>query len=315
MSLLIVGSTGIVGRQILKEAIVKGYSVKCLVRDFRRSFFLKELGGDFFYGDLSIPYIIPLRLVGIKVVIDSSTLRISNNYTIETIDWIGKLALIEASKLCGIKKFIYFSLVDAFKFLEIPLLNLKVKVEKELKKSGLNYTIFECLGFFQGLLNEYAVPILKGQIVWLSDRAFNIRYLDAQDVSKAVIGVLNYPFSLWSLECYNRNVSLVGDKFWESREIVKLCERLSGKVAKTLYISSSILDFFSAFFGLFQFTWNISDRLKFSGFSNTFDLKDVTEVTPIQDYFTSEITWPYGSRIKLEIYLRDFFMRFLSSRK
>jgi uncharacterized protein YbjT (DUF2867 family) len=229
----------------VRQALDEGYQVKCLVRDFRRSAFLKDWGAELIYGDLSIPSTIPQALKGVKIVIDSATIRSTSAYTSETIDWRGKLALLEAAKLIGIKKFIYFSVLNASKNPSIPLMDLKLRIEEELEKSGLNYTIFQCSGFFQGLISQYALPVLENETIWLPGDSAPVAYLDTQDAAKAVVQTLNN-------EAYDsKKVSLIGEKFWTPKEIIQLCERLSGKTAKISYIPvlafSLLRNFFSPF--------------------------------------------------------------------
>ena len=142
MSVLIIGGTGTLGRQIVKQALEEGFKVKCLVRDFRRGAFLKDWGAELIYGDLSKPSTIPSALAGISIIIDAATIRSTNSYTAEAVDGRGKLALIEAAKVAKIKKYIFFSIFNAAENANIPVVDLKLKIEKHLAKSGLNKILF-----------------------------------------------------------------------------------------------------------------------------------------------------------------------------
>jgi len=274
MSLLIIGATGTLGRQIVRRAIDEGYQVKCFVRNLRKAYFLKEWGAELLYGDLSLPETIPMTLKDITAIIDASTARPSDPYGAEEVDLKGKIALLEAAKLIGIKKFVFFSVLNSKYHSSVPLVNLKLKLESYLIDSDLDYTIFYLSGFFQGLISQYAIPILEKQPIWTTSESSNVGYIDTQDVAKFALRSL-------SLEKTNRQCfPLVGNRSWSSNEIIELCERLSGK--------------------------NISDRLSFAevlvtGPNMTADMKKVYEIFSLD---SSEIS-------SLERYMQDYFGRIL----
>jgi len=299
MSLLVIGGTGTLGRQIVKQAINEGYQVKCFTRNLRRANFLKDWGAELVYGDLSLPETIPPALKGVSLVIDAATVRPTDDYNSETIDWKGKVALIEAAKVAKIKKFIFFSVLGASTNSSIPLIDLKLKVSNLLTNAPFACTIFQCSGFFQGIINQYAIPVLENKTIWLLGNSSPIAYLDTQD---AAISVVN---NLTDLEPGTKTSALIGKRFWTSEEIVALCERLSGKTAKVFYIPGILLSALSRFLRLFEFTWNISDRLQFSELNND-GLKAAQSIP--------EVTWT-TERLGLENYLQEYFGKIMKKLK
>ena len=292
MSLLIVGGTGTLGRQIVLQALTKGYPVRCLVRNFRKANFLKEWGAELIYGDLSLPETIPPCFQGITAVIDASTSRPSDLDLVKTIDWDGKLALIEAAKAANIQRFIFCSTQNLDQFSNIPLMKMKQGVEINLKKSQIPYTIFRLTGFYQGLIEQYAIPILENLPIWVTNENTCVSYIDTQDIAKFCLKALQLP------ETKNKIFSLGGPKGWVSSEIISLCEQLAGQSAKVNQIPLFLLKLFTKCLGFFEWGQNISDRLAFVEILNiendfsksTFDLYKTfkiksNEITQLDDYF------------------------------
>jgi uncharacterized protein YbjT (DUF2867 family) len=310
MTILVVGGTGTLGRQIVKYALAEGYRVKCLVRCFGRGAFLRGWGAELVAGDLSRPSTIPLNLKGIKIVIDAATIRVvTKKYRTEKIDWRGKLALLESAKMVKIKKFIYFSVFVALNSYRritqrpilVPLLGLKLRIEKELEKSGLNYTIYQCSGFYQGLVGEYALPTLNNELIWLPSTSFFVRYLDAQDVAKVVIETLN------NFKYNNTKTSLSGDRFWTPNEIVQTCERLSYKTAIIFYLPDILFRLLARFFSFFEASWNTGDRLQLGILVNRYMLEKKSQMElRLTKSFTPFRSWPF-KRLTLEGFLQDYY--------
>jgi uncharacterized protein YbjT (DUF2867 family) len=300
MSLLIIGGTGTLGRQIVLQALTKGYQVRCLVRNFRKANFLKEWGVELVYGDLNKPETIPPCLKGISAIIDTSTSRPNEFNSLKKVDWDGKLCLIEAAKVANIQRFIFFSAQNVEQFDNIPLMKLKYGIENKLKKSGIPYTIFRLTGFYQGLIEQYAIPILENLPIWVTNENTSVSYMDTQDIAKFCLRSLQLPQTI------NQTFFLSGLKGWGSLEIINLCEQLAGQSAKVQKVPSFILKFVSRFFGFFEWGQNISDRLAFveilnieNNFSkSTFELYKMFKIDP------SEI-------IQLDDYFLEYFIRLL----
>lgn len=292
MSLLIIGGTGTLGRQVVLQALTKGYQVRCLVRNFRKANFLKEWGVELVYGDLTKPETIPPCFKGITAVIDASTSRPTELNSLKKVDWNGKLSLIKAAKAANVKRFIFFSAQNVEQFEKIPLMKLKSGIEKKLRESNIPYTIFRLTGFYQGLIEQYAIPILENVPIWVTNENTCISYMDTQDIAKFCLRALQIS------DTENQTFFLSGLRGWVSSEIISLCEQLAGQMARIQRVPLFALKLISNFCGFFEWGQNISDRLAFfkilnteNNFSkSTFDLYrifkvDSEEIMQLDDYF------------------------------
>nr|YP_010338220.1 hypothetical protein MW556_pgp002 [Erythrolobus coxiae]UNJ17805.1 hypothetical protein [Erythrolobus coxiae] len=304
MTLLVVGATGTLGRQIVRKALQDGYQVKCLVRNIRQAAFLKEWGAQLVYGDLSIPETIPPCLYGVSAVIDASTARAFDSYNASVIDLVGKKYLLEASLKAKVDRFVFFSLVNIDSYGNVPLLNYKKMLESMIQSSGIKYTIFRLSGFYQGLINQYCVPILDKQPIWLTTNSPSMAYMDTQDIAKFVVKSLCMP------QCENSLLNLTGDYLWSSEELINICQTLSGQKAKINRIPLSMLKALRKFTQLFEWTYNISDRLAFAEVLAS----QQNFITPMDDIYNS-FGIEKSEILTLEKYLQEYFARILKKLK
>ncbi|MGP1384548.1 MAG: SDR family oxidoreductase [Thainema sp.] len=304
MTLLIVGATGTLGRQIARHALDEGYQVRCLVRSFRRAAFLREWGAELVKADLCQPETLPPAFEGVTAVIDAATARPTDSLSIRQVDWEGKVNLIQAASEAKVERFVFISILNSEKFPDVPLMDIKHCTEDFLAESGLKYTILKPCGFLQGLIGQYAIPILENQAVWVTGETAPTAYMNTQDIAKFAVKALSIP------ETENRSFPLVGTRAWTAYEIIRLCERLSGQTAKISQMPLGLLRGVRRVARFFQWGQNLADRLAFTEVVATgkpldAPMEEVYEVFQIDPKETTT----------LEEYLQEYFSRIMRKLK
>ena len=179
-------------------------------------------------------------------------------------------------------------------------MRLKYGIERKLQQSKIPYTIFRLTGFYQGLIEQYAIPILENLPIWVTNENTSISYMDTQDIAKFSLRTLQIP------QTVNQTFFLSGLKGWVSSEIISLCEQLAGQSAKIQKVPVILLKLISNLFGFFEWGQNISDRLAF------------VEILYTENNFSKSTFYLYKTfkidseeLIQLDDYFLEYFVRLL----
>ncbi|MGC6484001.1 MAG: NAD(P)H-binding protein [Synechococcus sp.] len=258
MQVLVVGATGTLGRQIARQALDAGHQVRCMVRTPRKASFLQEWGCELTRGDLLEPASLDYALEGVDAVIDAATSRPDDPRSVYQTDWDGKLNLFRACEAAGVKRFVFLSLLAADQHRQVPLMDIKYCSEKLLESSDLEYTILQGAAFMQGVIGQFAIPVLESQTVWVSGSPSAISYMNTQDVARFAVAALSRP------ETVRRTFPVVGPKAWNTGEVVQLCELYSDKTARVFRVPPAMMQAMQGVCNFFEPAVNVAERLAFA---------------------------------------------------
>jgi len=251
--------------------------------------------------DLKDPPSIPAAIVGVHTLIDAATARPEES--IQKIDWDGKIALIQAAQGMGIQRYIFFSIFDCDKYPSIPLMSIKASTENFIKSTTMEYTILRLCGFMQAIIGNYAIPILEERSVWGTEDETRTAYMDTQDVARLALASLRRP------ETIGRTLTLVGPRAWTTREIIDLCENLSGgSVARVTKVPLWLLKTTRTLLSGFQWSKDAADRLAFTAQANATLIEDMDETYAMLGLDPTET-------LTLEQYLTEYFKKIIKRLK
>ena len=258
MQVLVVGATGTLGRQIARQALDVGHQVRCMVRTPRKASFLQEWGCELTRGDLLEPASLDYALEGMEAVIDASTSRPDDPRSVYETDWDGKLNLLRACEKAGVKRFVFLSLLAADKHRQVPLMDIKYCTEQLLQDSEFDYTILQGAAFMQGVIGQFAIPVLDSQTVWVSGSPTAIAYMNTQDLARFAVAALQRDQTI------RKSFAVVGPKAWNTGEVVQLCERYSGKSARVFRVPPVLMQLMQGACNFFEPAVNVAERLAFA---------------------------------------------------
>ena len=142
MLVLVTGSTGFLGRAVVRELQDHHHRVRCLVHTPGRERLFPDRSVDIHYGSVSDSTALAGAFYDVEVVIHLvGIIRKSRNTTYDLINRQGVANVVAAAKEVRVKHFIQVSAIGATNNAGYPYLYSKWRGEQEVVNSGLPYTI------------------------------------------------------------------------------------------------------------------------------------------------------------------------------
>ena len=236
---LIVGATGLVGGEICRRLSAEKKPVRALVRptgDASRIDELRDSGAELAMGDLKDPASIRAACAGATAVLSTASSMLSRQPgdTIEGVDRIGQLQLIEAAASAGVKHFVYVSFSPVAD--DFALQRAKREVEQALIASGMTYTILRPTFFME---IWFSAP-LGFDVAARSVRIFGagenpISWISFPNVAEFAVRSLN------TTAARNATFTLGGPEALAPIAAVRIFEELAGAPFTVEYVLEAVL--------------------------------------------------------------------------
>lgn len=237
---LVVGSTGLLGSEVVRRLRKAGQPVRALARTTAHQQRLEELkqsGAEIVYGDLKEPETLRAACQGVDAIITtaSSTLSRQANDSIQTVDHDGYVSLIEAAAAAGVGRLVYTSIPPNLH--ESPLTRAKYEVVRRLMASGIDYTVLAANFFMEVWLS----PLLgfnpeQGDVTIYGTGTAPIGFVSYKDVAEIAVR------SLANSACRNQLLYVAGPQNLSHLEVVRLFEAASGKQIKVNHVPEAALE-------------------------------------------------------------------------
>jgi len=184
---LVAGSTGYLGKFVVREFKKQGYWVRALARNAAKLEIQSEYMDEKFIGEVTDKNTLSGICKDIDIVFSSVGItKQKDGHTYMDVDFQGNMNLLGEAKREGVDKFIYVSVFNAEKMKNLKGIEAKLKFEEELKKSNLDYSIIYPNGFFSDMI-EYLEMAKKGKGMIIGSGENKINPIHGADLAEVCV--------------------------------------------------------------------------------------------------------------------------------
>jgi len=183
LNVLVTGATGKQGGHLVRELLARGHSVRALTRkpESPAAMELADRGVTIVPGNFDDEGSLERAARGVDTVFAMSTPYESGAKT-ETQEGIN---ILRAASRVRVKHFVYSSVAGADRASDIPHFDSKFEVEKEIRRSGVPFTIVAPVFFMDNFLADYMMAgIAQGSIAMALPATRRVQMIAVEDIAQ-----------------------------------------------------------------------------------------------------------------------------------
>ena len=238
--ILIAGATGLVGREICSLLLKKTKPLRALVRKSSNPELVNDLksrGAEIVIADFKDPASLTAACRNVQTVVStvSSTLSRQAGDSIDTVDRKGQIALIDAAKASGVRRFVLVSF-NHQKAAKCALTDAKDAAEQHLMKSGMEYTILRPSVFMEVWLSPaLGFDVAAGTATIYGTGKNPISWISLFDVAAFSAAIVDHA------SARNQIIELGGPEAVSPLDVVRIFEESTGRKFNVQHVPEEAL--------------------------------------------------------------------------
>ncbi len=280
---LVAGATGYLGRHVVRELKSRGYQVRALVRSTAKIDAtgpnleppLSPWVDEFRVGEATRPETIADICSGVDIVFSSLGMTKPDFvHSCFDVDYRANLNILHLAMQAKVAKFVYVSVFNAHKMMDIQNIQAHEKFVDELRASGMNYAIIRPTGYFSDM----------AQFLRMAKNGFSVALGNGDNRSNPIHGADLATVCVDAIEGDSTVIEAGGPDTFTFRQINDLAAEIAGTSPMVIPLPLWLVDGVAGIAGLVN--RDVGDAARFaSAVSKTDSVAPAFGTRHLKDYF------------------------------
>lgn len=229
---LVAGSTGYLGRFVVKACAAHGWFVRALARSPEKLDDLRDQLDEVVVGEVTRPETLAHVCDDIDVVFSSVGItRQKDGLTFRDVDYQGNKNLLDVALRAGVERFVYVSVFDGPRLRHLDIVDAHEAFVDELRASDLAYAVLRPTGYFSDM-GTFLEMARKGRVYLFGKGRNRTNPIHGADLAVACVE---------AMEGASRETDVGGPLIHSWREIAELAFAAVGKPPKITCVPAWVM--------------------------------------------------------------------------